>query len=147
MRRKIRGKRTGDIIRNRRRRNVGGKYIIRLSRKFFSISFFFFLPYLQISLVFLEFLFLSFRLAMEMDWILIVGMYADGRILSKWLIRNIFNQWRSKNIRFRLWKIIIIDYLINLLILLKFCKKRNWWINKKKTKRKELWNNLIILEK
>lgn len=84
---------------------------------------------------------------MEMDWILIVGMYADGRILSKWLIRNIFNQWRSKNIRFRLWKIIIIDYLINLLILLKFCKKRNWWINKKKKKRKELWNNLIILEK
>ena len=82
MRRKIRGKRTGDIIRNRRRRNVGGKYIIRLSRKFFSISFFFFSP-LSPDLVFLEFLFLSFRLAMEMDWILIVGMYAGGRILSK----------------------------------------------------------------
>ena len=81
MRHKIRGKRTGDIIRNRRRRNVGGKYIIRLSRKFFSISFFF--SPLSPDLVFLEFLFLSFRLAMEMDWILIVGMYADDRILSK----------------------------------------------------------------
>lgn len=90
MRRKIRGNRTRDIIRNRRR-NVGGKYYKVVSKVLFNFSFFFF--FLSPDLSRFSRIFILILWIMEMDWILIVGMYAGGTFVSlqNCFIRNTFD--------------------------------------------------------
>lgn len=65
--------------------------IIRLSQKFFSIFLFFF--FLSPDLSRFSRIFILILWIMEMDWILIVGMYAGGTFVSlqNCFIRNTFD--------------------------------------------------------
>lgn len=66
--------------------------IIRLSQKFFSIFLFFFF-FLSPDLSRFSRIFILILWIMEMDWILIVGMYAGGTFVSlqNCFIRNTFD--------------------------------------------------------
>lgn len=67
--------------------------IIRLSQKFFSIFLFFFFFFLSSDLSRFSRIFILILWIMEMDWILIVGMYAGGTFVSlqNCFIRNTFD--------------------------------------------------------
>lgn len=67
--------------------------IIRLSQKFFSIFLFFFFFFLSPDLSRFSRIFILILWIMEMDWILIVGMYAGGTFVSlqNCFIRNTFD--------------------------------------------------------